>query len=113
MAQVLISYFTVEHLEGNGTNLERHQLEVASMIKYYPFWPQTFEFIMDTARNDMYRQKAGSNPFDGKRVFNFEDTARMSEDINEQFGFFSAAECFSSKDKLMSMDPHGTGRVRL
>jgi len=112
MTSVLVSYFAVEHLQGNSTNIKRHKFERKNIARFYPYWPQTFEFIEDTAGNDAYQQRGSLNPFT-EQTFHFEDVARISGHVNEDFGFFSRHECSDIKAKLAEKDVYGTGRVKL
>jgi len=112
MTDVLVSYFAVEHLQGNSTNVKRHRFERKNIARFYPYWLQTYDFIQDTAGNDAFQMRETSNPF-AERSFAFEEVARISGHVNEDFGVFSRHECDDIKNKLSEKDIYGTGRVKL
>merc|ERR550514_136588 len=78
----------------------------------YPFWDTTVLFLRDSIGGDIFQRKTFSNPF-VDQMYSFDDIARVSERISEEFGSFSNHECHEMKDLLMEMDVHGTGRVKL
>merc|ERR1719389_78434 len=61
----------------------------------------------------MYQRQSFLNPFTNNAFYSFEDAARISEHISEEFGTWSNHECHEMKEMLMEMDVHGTGRVKL
>jgi len=112
LSEVLTSYFIIEHLDGNATDLAQHQMDKDQILDYYPHWPETLNFIEDIAGDDTFERKHSMNPF-VETSFHFDDVARITQTISERFGPLSNHECHDMKMKLAEMDVHGTGRVKL
>jgi len=112
LTEVLVSYFIIEHLDGNATDQSKHQMDKGAINIYYPHWPETLKFIEDIAGDDAFQQRHPTNPF-AETSFSFEDVARITQTISERFGPLSNHECHDMKLKLAEMDVHGTGRVKL
>jgi len=112
LTEVLISFFIIEHLDCNASDVSKHNVDKGAINLYYPHWPETLKFIEDIAGDDAFQQRAPTNPF-VERTFSFEDVARITQTISERFGPLSNHECHDMKLKLAEMDVHGTGRVKL
>jgi hypothetical protein len=112
LTEIISSFLIVEMLEGTE-NKTKHIKEKKRIHRRYPHWGTTILFLTDTIGGDLFQRRASLNPFTSKEVFSFEDAARISERISEEFGSWSNHECHEMKEMLMEMDVYGTGRVRL
>jgi len=112
LVEIVSSFLIVEMLEGTE-NKEKHQKEKKRIHRRYPHWKTTILFLQDAIGSDMFQRQASLNPFTNNEFYSFEDAARISERISEEFGAWSNHECHEMKDMLMEMDVHGTGRVKL
>jgi len=112
LGQILQSFFMVEYLGGNSTDLARHRRETKKIGTYYAPWPDTFHFWKETIHNVGFQATSARNPFQ-KRAYAFEDVVRITQEFSEKFGPFANHECHEMKMKLSDMDVHETGRVTL
>merc|ERR1719379_2489613 len=112
LTEIISSFLVVEMLEGTE-NKTKHIREKKRIHRRYPHWGTTILFLTDTIGGDLFQRRASLNPFTSNEVFSFEDAARISERISEEFGSWSNHECHEMKDMLMEMDVHNTGRVKL
>jgi len=70
-------------------------------------------FIGDIVGEDTFLRESSMNPFSRQMSFGFEDVTRITRTISERFGPFSNHECQDMKSRIIGMDVHGTGRVKL
>lgn len=80
--------------------------------KAYPSWSDTEIFLRDVRFNDAFAMRNSANPFQ-KGQYTFRDAVRVIESVSDQYGRFQDAECKAMKEVLVSLEDHGTGRVRL
>merc|ERR1719393_1005477 len=113
VGMVLSSYFIIEHLNGDSTNIEQHKIDKAHIGSFYPHWQASKSFMSDIVGEDLFVSSHRINPFAPFAGFSFEDMARITRTVSERFGPFSNHECHDMKMKLAAFDVHGTGRVRL
>jgi len=109
---VLASFFIVEMLEGNSSDVQTHNRDKANIKKIYPHWEASALFLDDLVNDDRYQHKHATNPFVDHK-FRFEDTARIAQVFSQEFALWSNHECDDIKDALVEVDTHATGRVRL
>jgi len=112
-SDVLGSYLITDMLEGTSNELVQHADDKENIREIYPHWDTTMLFMMDLIHSDQYGKMHSSNPFTDHRVYFFDDATSIGQRISEEFGSWSNHECHEIKDGLMSMDVHGTGRVKL
>jgi len=91
-----------------GEDLENMTVAVAKdfnqgMPDIFLAWGATQEFV----------SKVRASVTAGKPVSDFGTLAKVVEAVGEQFGSFQDFECRQLKDKLMSVEFRGTGRVKL
>jgi len=114
---VLGSYVITEMLEEAHSDpthrLEQHALDKENIREIYPHWDITFLFMMDLVQNEEFEKMQRRNPFADHDVYFFNDVTRIGQRISEEFASWSNHECHEIKDRLASMDVHGTGRVKL
>jgi len=110
---VLGSYLITEMLEGTSNEPEQHALDKKKIRKMYPHWDTTFTFMMDLVHSEGFGKMQRRNPFTDHDVYFFDDATRIGQRISEEFGSWSMHECHEIKDSLVSMDVHGTGRVKV
>merc|ERR1719375_970545 len=109
---ILKSYFIIEHLNGDPSNIEQHEFDCEHIGEYYPHWDDTSKFLGDIVGEDAFLRKQSANPF-VVASFAFEDVTRVTKTLSERFGPFSNHECHDMKEQIAALDVHGTGRVRL
>lgn len=112
LMEVLSSYLITEMLDGSASNITLHRSDKANIRDIYPHWDATYELLLDISKNDGYEHKSSQNPF-SDTVISFEDVARISQRVSEEFGPLTNHECNVMHSSLSGKDPHGTGRVRL
>merc|ERR1719379_2962060 len=112
LTEIISSFLIVEMLEGTE-NKTKHIKEKKRIHRRYPHWGTTILFLKDTIGSDLFQRQGTLNPFTNNEAWSFEDAARISERISEEFGSWSNHECHEMKDMLMEMDLHGTGRVKM
>jgi hypothetical protein len=112
-SDVLGSYLITEMLEGTSNELMQHREDKANIRELYPHWDTTFSFMMDLVQSEEFGKMHTRNPFTQHDVYFFDDATTVGQRISEQFGSWSNHECHEIKDGLVTMDPHGTGRVKL
>jgi hypothetical protein len=110
---VLSSYLITEMLEGTSNELIQHLADKQNIRELYPHWDTTQVFMQDLVRSDEFSRIHSRNPFIQHGVYFFDDATTIGQRISEDFGSWSNHECHEIKDGLVSMDPHGTGRVKL
>jgi len=110
---VLGSYLITEMLEGTSNELAQHVEDKQNIREIYPNWDTTFVFVMDLVQNEEFGKTHSRNPFTNHGVYFFDDVTTIGQRISEEFGSWSNHECHEIKDRLVSMDVHGTGRVKL
>merc|ERR1719272_2781972 len=81
--------------------------------KMYPHWDTTFTFMMDLVHSEGFGKMQRRNPFTDHDVYFFDDATRIGQRISDEFGSWSSHECHEIKNKLVNMDVHETGRVKL
>merc|ERR1719379_1770689 len=96
VTEIISSFLIVEMLEGTE-NKTTHIREKKRIHRRYPHWGTTILFLTDTIGSDLFQRRASLNPFTSNEVFSFEDAARISEQISEQFGSWSNHECEQMK----------------
>jgi hypothetical protein len=111
--EVISSFLIVEIFEGTDNKKMHQHVKTKSIWKRYPHWGTTILLIRDAIGSDMFQRQASSNPFTSNEVHSFEDAARISGHISEQFAAWTDHECQAIKDELVEMDVHDTGRVKL
>merc|ERR1719387_1188818 len=113
LTTILISYFILEHLGGDSSNVQQHLYDAAHIHEYYPHWQDALNFIGDIVGEDTFLRESSMNPFSRQMSFGFEDVTRITRTISERFGPFSNHECQDMKSRIIGMDVHGTGRAKL
>merc|ERR1719428_407089 len=113
VSKLLVSYFILEHLNGDSSSVEQHLFDAAHIGEYYPHWEQALDFMQDILGEDTFLRESSTNPFASQMSFSFEDVARITQTISERFGPFSNHECQDMKSRIVKLDSHGTGRVKL
>merc|ERR1719428_704319 len=113
VSKILVSYFILEHLNGDSSSVEQHLFDVGHIGEYYPHWEQALDFMQDILGEDTFLRESSTNPFASQMSFSFEDVARITQTISERFGPFSNHECQDMKSRILQLDSHGTGRVKL
>jgi len=112
-SDVLGSYLITEMLEGTSNEPKQHFEDKKGIRELYPHWDATFTFMMDLVQNEEFGKMHGRNPFTERGVYFFNDATTIGRHISDEFGSWSNHECHDIKDGLVSMDVHGTGRVKL
>jgi hypothetical protein len=110
---VLASYLITEMLEGTSNELNQHLEDKKNIRELYPHWDTTQIFMKDLVQSEEFRKIHSRNPFIEHGVYFFDDATTIGQRVSEDFGSWSNHECHEIKDGLVSMDPHGTGRVKL
>lgn len=116
VASILTSYLILEHLNGDAKSVEQHLYDATHIGEYYPHWDDTLAFMTDVVGEFDFLRTHVTNPFavaTSGESFTFEDVSQISRIVSERFGPFSNHECIDVKEKLLEMDIHGTGRVKL
>jgi len=94
------------------SNATQHQLDMQWFRRTIPDWATRELLVRDIHKSAAFVQKRFSSPFVDPS-FAFEDTSKVMETLNGQFGQFHDDECKVLKEGLSAMDPAGTGRVPL
>jgi hypothetical protein len=93
--------------------LTQHLEDKRKIRDMYLHWDTTLLFIGDLVHSDQFSKMHDRNPFTEHGVYFFDDATKIGQRISEDIGSWSNHECHEIKDGLVSMDPHGTGRVKL
>merc|ERR1719355_480567 len=112
-SDVLGSYLITEMLEGTSNELLQHLEDKRNIRQLYPHWDTTLLFMTDLVLSEDFGKMHSRNPFTEHGKYFFNDATIIAQRISEDFGSWSNHECHEIKDGLLSMDPHGTGRVKL
>lgn len=107
------SYFIMFLLGEWWDPVDLHELKMLEtrMPEYYPAWADTAMWAMDSLHT-FDRTRALQQPFSSKSN-TFESMVDFAQMAGHNFGAFQNLECVTLKDRLVSLEHQGSGRVRL
>jgi len=102
----IMSYIVSEDL--NKMTLEGARLQISEMPDMFAHWGEAQEFVRAVKQREL--SMAG----DDVDQLGFESLVKVADAAGEQFGeFLHSKVCKGLKTRLMEMEHHGTGRVKL
>lgn len=115
MFDVVYSFLLEGMLEGNYSDAKRHATDKQNILEIYPNWHAAQLFVEDLVGQDAFEKKQTSSPYTrgAQRMYSFEEVAKLTTQISQEFGPWANYECKTMKESLAKMDVHGTGRVKL
>jgi hypothetical protein len=115
MLDVVHSYLIEGMLEGNYSNPEQHALDKDNILEIYPNWHSAQLFVDDVIGMDAFEKQHTNSPYmrGSQHLYSFEETAKLTTRIAQEFGPWANYECKTMKETLAKYDYHHTGRVKL
>eukprot|EP00746_Dinoflagellata_sp_MGD_P010092 gnl/MRDRNA2_/MRDRNA2_120746_c0_seq1.p1 gnl/MRDRNA2_/MRDRNA2_120746_c0~~gnl/MRDRNA2_/MRDRNA2_120746_c0_seq1.p1 ORF type:complete len:604 (+),score=112.67 gnl/MRDRNA2_/MRDRNA2_120746_c0_seq1:110-1921(+) len=115
MLDVVYSYLIEGMLESNFSSPEQHQMDKTNILEIYPNWHSAQLFIDDVIGLDAFEKKHSNSPYmrGSQHMYSFEETAKLTTRISQEFGPWANYECKTMKETLSNLDAHGTGRVKI
>merc|ERR1719331_73443 len=105
-----MAYILGEHLSNMTAATATHITK--QMPEIYLAWSDTQGFVR-RMRKELTESLGKAASTDTERTMDFATLVKVAETVGEQFGKFQDAECKGLKEKLMTVEDRGSGRVRL
>lgn len=111
-SKALKAYFVAYVVNVTATSLREIQVLEKELVDMYPGWSDTWMWVEDYTQVHEWITRSRRSPFVTKGQ-SFDDSVELVQTVGHHFGSYQNLECTKLKDRLVSMEHHGTGRVRL
>merc|ERR1719387_3241864 len=90
-------------------------MDKKNILEIYPNWHSAQLFVDDVIGLDAFEKKHTSSPYmrGSQHMYSFEETAKLTTRIAQEFGPWANYECKNMKETLSKYDYHHTGSVKV